>query len=128
MRRGEWRQIREVARWEFVRYVKPKQQIIGLIVTVLFMLGGGLIGRLAGTPSTVELAVIGAERLALPEELGRFRFDPRDASALDGLRDAVAADEVDAVLVLGESAAGGELIVRHAPRWRGDLTEELTAI
>lgn len=128
MSRGEWKQIREVALWEFKRYVKPKQQIIGLVITLVFMLGGGMIGRLVGRPSTVELAVVGAERLALPEELGRFRIVVHEPSELDELRAGVEEGDLEAVLVLGEAEVGGELIVRHAPRWRGALERELTAI
>lgn len=44
---SRWRSVAEVARWEFRRYLKPKQQVIGALTTLAMMLGGGLIGQLA---------------------------------------------------------------------------------
>jgi len=117
----------EVARWEFLRYFKPKQQLIGLVITMVFMVVGGLVGKLTSEPSTVELAVVGAERIELPSELGRFRFERHDEASLERLRAEVAERNREAVLVVGSDGAG-TLFVRQLPSWRADLERELTAV
>lgn len=123
-----WRSVAEVARWEFRRYLKPKQQVVGALVTLAMMLGGGLLGRLADDESSaVELAVVGGERLDLPDELGEFRIERHSTAELERLRHEVEERERDAVLlILGD--AGGELVVRQAPAWRDDLARELSAL
>jgi ABC-2 type transport system permease protein len=125
VRRG--RAVLEVARWEFVRYVKPRQQLLSLLITFTFLMGGSWVGRMAAGPSTVELAVIGAAELpTLPEEAGRFRFLPGDVGAEGALREAVVARELAGLLVLhGDDR--GELFARQDPGWRGDLERELLA-
>src|SRR5690606_22422272 len=85
---NRWRAVAEVTRWEFRRYVKPKQQLIGMLITLAMMMGGAAIGRLAGDDDDgpgIELAVIGADALGLPDELGRFRIERHGTSARDRL-------------------------------------------
>ena len=54
------RLVGEVARWEFLRYIKPKQQLISLLVTVAVFLVLIAMNRTDdGGPSTVEIAVVG---------------------------------------------------------------------
>lgn len=122
-----WKAVAEVARWEFRRYVKPKQQVIGALITLAMAMGGALIGRLAsGGTSAVELAVVGAELVGLPAEVGRFRIERHGAAALERLRRDVEDGESDAVLVIF-SADGGDLITRQTPAWHDELARELTA-
>lgn len=125
---SRWRSVAEVARWEFRRYLKPKQQVIGALTTLAMMLGGGLIGQLADDEtSAIELAVVGGGRLDLPDELGEFRIEHQGAAELERLRHEVEERERDAVLViLGD--ATGELVARQAPAWRHDLARELSAL
>jgi ABC-2 type transport system permease protein len=121
------RRTGEVARWEFRRYVKPKQQIIGLVILFLMLLGGAFVGRLGGEPSTVEVAVVGGEHLpTLPAEADRFRFQAHPPGALPALLERMAAREVPAVLVV-EPGGAGTLHARQNPGWRAALGRELTA-
>jgi ABC-2 type transport system permease protein len=118
----------EVARWEFRRYVKLKQQVIGFVMFFLMALGGAFLARLGSEPSTIELAVVGAEHLpALPAEADRFRFEPRPADDLPGLRRDVDDRQRTAVLIVQPGGAG-ELYARQDPGWRPTLARELTAV
>src|SRR5690606_35566099 len=85
---NRWRAVAEVALWEFRRYVKPKQQLIGMVITFAMMMGGAAISRLGGDDDGpgIELAVIGADALGLPDSIGRFRIERYGTSALDRLR------------------------------------------
>lgn len=126
---NQWRAAAEIARWEFQRYVKPKQQVIGVLIALGMMLGGTFVARLARggeEDRAIELAVVGAETLDLPAQLGRFRIARHSASALGWLRREVQERRRNAVLVLHDSGSG-ELIARQAPPWSNELTHELTA-
>ncbi len=126
---NQWRAAAEVTRWEFRRYVKPKQQVIGALITLAMMLGGAFVARLGDDDDDdrgIALAVVGADMLDLPAELGRFRIERHSASALGRLRREVRERGRNAVLVLHDSGAG-ELIARQAPSWSAELTRELTA-
>lgn len=122
------RLVGEVARWEFLRYIKPKQQLISLLVTVAVFLVLIAMNRTDdGGPSTVEIAVVGGERISLPAEIGRFRFEAHGDDVLETLRAEVESRDRNAVLVVtGEGA--GELIIRHFPSWRGELVRELSGV
>ncbi|HEY8470389.1 MAG TPA: ABC transporter permease [Longimicrobiales bacterium] len=123
-----WHPVLEVALWEFRRYIKPKQQVVGAVITLAMMMGGAGLARLGGDEgSTIELAVIGADALDVPAELDRFRFERYDATALDRLRREVEQRERDAVLIVRGDGTG-ELIVRQTPGWPADLARTLTAL
>src|SRR5690606_35729661 len=114
----------------FRRYVKPKQQLVGALITLAMMMGGAAISRLGGDDDDgpgIELAVVGADALGLPDELGRFRIERHGTSALNRLRREVEERERRAVLVLHDGGSG-ELIARQAPAWRAELARELTAL
>jgi ABC-2 type transport system permease protein len=118
--------VGEVARWEFVRWAKPNQQVIGLVSTVVILLLFSFINRFGDDPPTIDVAVVGAEHLAtLPEAAGRFEFRRHAAGDEARLRDAVEAREVTALLVLAAGGAG-ELVTRQDRGWRQDLERELT--
>jgi ABC-2 type transport system permease protein len=121
------RSVAEVARWEFLRYVKPKQQVLSLILTFAFLMGGTYIGRLAGGPSEVELAVMGAEHLpTLPERAGRFRMAHSSSQHESRLRQEVEDRKLDGLLLLLPGGQG-QLYARQDPAWRADLERELLA-
>lgn len=93
------------------------------------MLGGAFIARLGDDDDDdrgITLAVIGAETLDLPAELGRFRIERHSEWALGRLRREVRERGRNAVLVLHDSGTG-ELIARQAPSWSNELMRELTA-
>ncbi len=121
----------EVARWEFLRYVKLRQQIVGLVIFVLMIFGGAALGRLGSDPSQIEVAVVHASPEAeaaappLPDEAGRFRFQVEPASALPSLEAELEARDREAILVL-EAEGRGTLRVRQSPGWLPELEQELT--
>ncbi len=119
------RPVLEVARWEFRRYLKPKEQVISMVVMLAMLMLGVFFSRLGSGPSTIELAVVGAEHLALPPELGRFRLEFHDASGLDRLLGEVENRDRQAVLVITSTDAG-ELIARQTPGWRSALAGALS--
>jgi ABC-2 type transport system permease protein len=121
------RPVLHVARWEFRRYMKPKQQVVGFLITYLMLTGFAWIGRRGAEPSTVDIAVVAAEQLpALEGERGRFRFERHAAAELPGLLQAVEDRDRDAVLVVHDDGSG-ELHARQDPGWRAALERELTA-
>lgn len=118
----------EVARWEFRRYVKLRQQIVGAVVFLGMLVGGAALGRMGNSPSEVEVAVVGADALpALPAEVDRFRFTRFPAGEETQLRQAVEAGDQPALLVL---TPGGEgtLVTRQEPGWRNALEGALTSV
>lgn len=121
------RATRDVAVWEFRRYVKLKQQVAGLLIFLAMLVGGAALGRLGGGPSEIPIAVIGAEHLpTLPEAADRFRFEPHAAGDLPVLRAQVEARERTAVLIV-RPGGRGELFARQDPGWRDALAGELSA-
>jgi ABC-2 type transport system permease protein len=119
--------VLHVARWEFRRYVKPRQQVVGFVITYLMLVGFAMMSRRGAEPSTVEIAIIAAEQLpTLGSESGRFRFDSHEAAELPALLRAVEAREHEAVLIL-QSDGSGVLHTRQDPGWRMELERELTS-
>jgi hypothetical protein len=121
------RDVAEVARWEFLRYVKPKQQVLSLVLTFGFLMGGTYIGRMAGGPSEVELAVIGSEHLpTLTDRAGRFRMAHSSSQDEGRLRQEVEERKLGGLLLLLPEGQG-LLYARQDPAWRGELERELHA-
>jgi ABC-2 type transport system permease protein len=116
-----------VARWEFHRYFKLKDQIIGLVS----MLIGAAIGfgamRLSQSASKVELAVLGASpTFALPES-GHLQLADGQHTEQEW-RDRVAAREIDGLLVISATAEApwtAKLTVRQEPTWLDELRPAL---
>jgi ABC-2 type transport system permease protein len=119
--------VLHVARWEFLRFVKPKQQIVGFVITFLMLTGFAWLGRRGAEPSIVDVAVVAAEQLpTLGVESGRFRFEMHAPAELPALLEDVGRRDRDAVLVVN-SDGSGELHARQDPGWRPALERELTA-
>lgn len=121
------RAVAHVAAWEFRRYVKPKQQIIGLLLTFLILVGAAWLNRRGDEPSIVDVALVPEDALpAIGAEQGRFRFERHPRSALPGLIEEVEQRDRQAVLVVHDDR-GGELHTRQDPGWRAALETELTS-
>jgi ABC-2 type transport system permease protein len=121
-----------VACWEFHRYVKLKDQIVGLIS----MLVGAGIGfgavHLASSSTRINLAVIGeTSPLKFPEG-GRISRVDGDHSESEW-RALVQTREIDGLLVVSESSEPAKsvgkpkLIVRQEPTWLRELMPVLQA-
>lgn len=124
----------EVARWEFGRYFKLKDQLIALVTMIV--VGAGAIGiahlvrRSAAEP--VRLAIVGPAAAALAAELTAGPDLPAGASfaaeapaeAPEALRAGVETGEWDGLLLLSP-AGEAELQVRRVPDWAVDLRARL---
>ncbi len=117
-----------VAAWEFRRYVKLKQQIVGLVILVLMLIGGAALSRMGGERSAIEIGVIGGEHLpSLGEEEGRFRFLPHPEEALPELLEGAGERRGTPILQV-ESMGIGTLHTRQDPGWRSELEGVLSAV
>lgn len=119
----------EVARWEFMRFFKPKEMLVGLVMAVVGGAGAWGLMRLAdrGEKAPVAVAVAGAERMAIrtgPES--RLRIHPHPAQRADSLRRTVERGEL-AGLVVWREGARPTLLASERARWRGELEQALTA-
>jgi ABC-2 type transport system permease protein len=122
-----WQQTWEVARWEFTRFVKWKQQIIGFAVILVLGFGGGVLGRMAKSNQQKPraVAVIGGELLgfALPE-VKRIAWDTTEVWTLETARAALADERLSGVLVVS-SALEMELLMRKQAEWAETLESAL---
>lgn len=127
--RERWRLALEVARWEFRRFVKPKQLAVSVVIVFasaalsFFVLQ--LFDRSDDEP--VTLGVIGGATLGLDADtLGAgFRLRHATAAELPALHDAVGARELDGVITVRDDGAA-ELVVHRRPSWQAELERELT--
>lgn len=124
----QWRQTMEVARWEFSRFVKWRQQFIGLGFMLVLGLGGTWVGRTIAkaTNRPVTVAVVNQERLdfALPAT-GSVTWDAGVAPSEEEARAALAAERVDGVLLV-RSATDAELVLRRRAGWTEPVEAALT--
>ncbi len=118
----KWPLALEVARWEFLRFFKLKDQLVALATLLAVGLGGYgvsvVVKRSGAKPLRIAVAGPGAGD-PLPSRGGRFdwRLDP--GKSVEERRGELARGDLDAVLVLeGESAT---LHVRRSPAWRGEV-------
>jgi ABC-2 type transport system permease protein len=125
-----WQTTWEVARWEFRRFLKPKQLLIS-VVTML-VTGGATFGiaRLIrrSRADVANVAVIGGDRIGLrADTLGtRVALQPRSEDNLAALRDSAQRGDLDGLLIVRD-AGSAELVVRRDPAWRMELEQALSA-
>jgi len=117
----------QVARWEFLRYLKPKQQLVGMLLTFVMGLAGIGVAKLAdGGDDVREIAVIGNALGLQTTADSTLAFTYYDAAAEDSLRGAVAEGELDALLLLHDTDRATLLLRRRADwsaRVRAAVTE-----
>jgi ABC-2 type transport system permease protein len=122
-----WQQTVEVARWEFARFVKWRQQLIGLAVMLVVGFAAGFIGRAVAKSESkpVRVAAVGAAALgfALPESAPVVWDDSRTWNESDA-REAVANETLGGVLVI-KSATEAELVLRKRAGWSEPLERAL---
>src|SRR5690606_26543893 len=74
-----------------------------------------------------DIVIIGDDVLAVSAQpTETFRFVPRTAAAEDSARAAVAAGDLDALLVVRDTDHA-ELVIRRRPNWMGEMQGVLTA-
>ena len=114
-----WQQTLEVARWEFSRFVKIRQQFIGLGLLLAFGLGGAYVGRRIkeADRQPVDVVAVGATALgfALPEA-PPVRWDTMHTYGADAARAAVRDGSLDGALIV-RGATDVEIVVRKRAEW-----------
>jgi ABC-2 type transport system permease protein len=124
-----WETTWEVARWEFRRFLKPKQLLIS-VVTML-VTGGATFGiaRLIrrSRAEIANVAIIGADRIGLGADTvgSRIALRPRPDANEAALRDSAERGDLDGLVVIRD-AGSAELVVRRDPPWRMELEQALT--
>jgi ABC-2 type transport system permease protein len=114
-----------VARWEFLRFFKPKDLVVTMIVIVASGLGAEAVGRaLRDDAQALRIAVQPPAAAASFTSTDRFEFVGLHTSE-DSLRTLLAAKDVDGILTL-RSTASYDLLVRKPPAWTGELQTTLS--
>lgn len=124
-----WKATREVARWEFGRYIKPKQQLFSILFTMVVTAGFMLISRYASGEKveTHDVAVIGAEQLpVLQHQPESVRFTTHGVAEEAALRARVAERDLAGVLLI-RSPDDAELVIRRSGDWTSDVRTALAA-
>lgn len=117
-----WPLALEVARWEFLRFFKLKDQLLALATLLAVGLGAygvsAVVKRSGAKPLRVALVGPGAAELAAR---GGPRFDWRldPGRSVEERRVELARGALDAVLVV--EGEGATLHVKRSPAWRGEL-------
>jgi ABC-2 type transport system permease protein len=121
------RAVLEVARWEFQRFVKPKQIIVGMIVTAVIFGSVSSISRVAGRGDSRirNVAVIGSELLPVTDSrlaaaAGTVRLIPHEPDDEAMLREQVRDDDLDGLLII-QGTDSAELHVRSEGRWNSQV-------
>lgn len=119
----------EVARWEFLRFFKIREILLGLVMAVVGGAGAWGMMRLADREKAapVAVAVAGAEGMAIqapPESRLRIRQHP--AGDAPALRRAVERGELAGLVVWGDGTKPA-LLAGERARWRQELEGVLSA-
>lgn len=124
-----WQQTMEVARWEFARFIKWRQQFIGLalmfVVAGIAAAVGSSIRNAESKP--VAVVVLGREALgyALPSA-SPVVWDTSRTWDAKAARQAVADETVDGALIVSSGTAL-ELVMRRRAAWSEPLEQAFTA-
>ena len=116
----------EVARWEFRRFFRPRDQVISLLVTLLMAAAGyGVVTWMKADetrPRVVTVAPEAGWMRALPPEVEIVDAGGRDLAAW---REALSARDIDGILTAGED--GPVLVVRRTAAWQERVVVALQA-
>ena len=112
-----------VARWEFHRYFKLKDQLIGLVSLLI----GGIVGfgaiRLAQSAGQVRLAIMGASPDWIMPEKGRFN-QLSEVRTESEWRERLESRDLDGLVIITDGDGSNwqsKLIVRNEPTWLAEL-------
>lgn len=121
-----------VARWEFFRFFKWRDQLFGLLSLLLTSAIGFGVVKFVSSSNQIDLAVFGSnETLNLPED-SKFSIKSTGES-LEQLRAQLDARSLDGILLIKESSNDDaelemELVVRQQPGWVGKLQAVLNEL
>lgn len=119
-----------VARWEFLRFTKVKDLVIGTLIFAVLFGAGTMFGEFTGRKldRTREIAVLDAGSLGLVErtEIAGLALVPRDVpvARADSL---LVEEELDAALVVLDDGSW-QLRVRRERSWMESVRAQLTAL
>lgn len=125
---SRWQQVRTVAAWEFRRFVKWKQQFIGIGIMVALGLAGGGAGRIAANARAraVTVAVVGNDSLTFPlPELPGVTWQVGTLSSLPEAAQAVRSGTVQGALVVTGPGRAEVLTARRAA-WTESVERSFT--
>lgn len=112
-----------VARWEFHRYFKLKDQMIGLVSLLIgSILGFGAI-RMAQSAGQVRLAILGASPEWVMPEKGRLK-QVSEARTEAEWREQLESRKIDGLVLITDADSSNwqaKLVVRNQPTWLADL-------
>lgn len=124
-----WRATMAVTRWEFQRYIKWKQQIVGMLVTMVVVGAFVVLPRLNdGDDDRVRtIAVIGDDVLPVSNAgAGEYTFVAHPHSDEQLLRDAVNDEVFDGLLIV-HTPDDVELVLRREADWAGGVHALVTS-
>lgn len=117
----------EIARWEFQRWFKWKDQLLTLAISLVLALAiwGGM-ALLSSDRAPVRIAVIGQDLLPLKFPANsRIAWQSAEPQNEARLRESVGRGEIDGLLVI-KSVDEAELLVYKEPFCKGEIAERLT--
>ena len=124
-----WQQTMEVARWEFARFVKWRQQVIGIGVMLAVGAGAGFIGKMSkdAEAKPVTVAAVGAAALEFPLPAAPpVVWDEARTWTEAEARAAVAEEKLDGALLISPTG-GAELVIRRRAAGTEPLEGAMTA-
>jgi ABC-2 type transport system permease protein len=120
--------VLEIAKWEFFRWFKWKDQFITLAVWLIlgaaFWGGQWLIGRSAAEKIRIVALYSEGETFRFQSD-GRIEFAEPGEKTEEQLRQTVLEGELEGILIV-KNLDEAELIVSKEPRWVGELENALT--
>jgi ABC-2 type transport system permease protein len=119
--------VYEIARWEFHRWFKWKDQIVTLFISLALSLAiwGGM-ALLKSDDAPIKLAVIGRDYL--PFEVpanSRIELQAAELKDEERLRELVGRSEIDGLLII-KNVDAAELLVYKEPFWKSEIEQRLT--
>lgn len=117
---------RIVAAWEFKRFFKPKDQLIGLVIGLVVGLAFALVQHFIERGREPAVIVVLGEAMAIPARSpNELRFEPARGRSEEALRAAVDGKEIQGLLIAKDDRRA-ELFVRREPNWQPALVAALT--
>lgn len=118
----------EVAKWEFKRWFKLKEQVITIVVGALISLlifgGQSLLTKISD--KQIEIAFINNSNLQLKLDEGtKIRLFENENSQLDSLKNLLIENKIDGILRISD-IDNAELFVNKKPSWLNTIQEYLT--
>ncbi|HBY59617.1 MAG TPA: hypothetical protein DEH78_07320 [Solibacterales bacterium] len=118
----------EVARWEFLRYLKLRDILVSFAMVIAIGLGVDLFKSFAERVSPdIRVAVVNPDRVAFQlSGESKVKLEPAGGREEAALRTMVIDKKLDGVLVL-DSSDTARVISRSRASWVGEIREALTA-